>query len=441
MIRASATALSVNLELVVCTNADAVAPLTGSAWWPKTRPLRFSQSFSGIGLWVHGMEHQFCYGRCDVAPARRQLCTLLLSNGSRFQGELIGAPLSSSGELVFTTGMVGYSEAISDPSYFGQILVFTYPLIGNYGIPTPPKELALPIPRGFESAHARAAAVVLTIDSDEAFHWNSNNSLDAWLKAEGVPGIVGLDTRHLVHLVRQSRGLLGRVLPERPEGVRDFGPRLTPYAQEGFFDPGAHEILPEISTTKPNLLGKGRHRIALVDCGVKWNIIRQLLSHDCEVMLLPWDSDFSRVECDGWLISNGPGDPKKTADLQQRLAQLLSGDKPILGICLGHQLLALAAGMQTTRMEYGHRSHNQPVYMVGTRKGFITSQNHGYVVDESTMPPGWEAWFRNANDQTNEGLKHKTKPFRSVQFHPEAAGGPRDTSWILEQFVHDVKSH
>lgn len=354
----------------------------------------------------------------------RRKCQLELSTGATFEGELIGAPVAASGEMVFTTGMVGYSEAMTDPSYCGQILTFTYPLIGNYGIPTIPKALELPIPRGFESAKVNTAAVILTIDSEEVFHWNSFHSLDSWLRDEGVPGIVGLDTRHLVHLVRQTPNLLARVVPEGVE-------------KPAFFDPGQHEIVQRVSTKTRRRIGKGKSRIALVDCGVKWNIIRQLVERDCEVELIPWNDDFKNIDCSGWLLSNGPGDPTKTP-LVGHVKELLTTDVPILGICLGHQILSLAAGAKTKRMQYGHRSHNQPVYLVGTRRGFITSQNHGYVVDEDTLPEGWEPWFRNANDQTNEGIKHTTRPHRSVQFHPEAAGGPRDTSWILEQFVREV---
>jgi carbamoyl-phosphate synthase small subunit len=368
----------------------------------------------------------------------RPKCKLELSDGSVFEGELIGAPLLSSGELVFTTGMVGYSEAMTDPSYFGQILTFTYPLIGNYGIPTVPTKLATPIPRGFESERINTAAVIVTIDSEEAFHWNSFQSLDHWLKDQGVPGIVGLDTRHLVHLIRQTPNLRGKVVPEGATGKRSFGKKLTDIAHQGFFDPGEHTIVEEVSVREPVRIGKGKARIGLVDCGVKWNIIRQLIERDCEVEILPWNYELSKFDGSGWLLSNGPGDPTRTGDLRQRVAGLLKEDRPILGICLGHQILSLAAGAKTTRMQYGHRSHNQPVYLVGTRRGFITSQNHGYVVDEATLPQGWEPWFRNANDQTNEGIKHTTKPFRSVQFHPEAAGGPRDTGWILEQFVSEV---
>lgn len=369
----------------------------------------------------------------------RQRCTLVLSNdGERFEGDLIGAPLTASGELVFTTGMVGYSEAITDPSYFGQILIFTYPLIGNYGIPTLPDGLKLPIPRGFESNHANAAAVIITVDSPETFHWNSLQSIDSWLKQQNVPGIVGLDTRHLVHLIRSGRNILGRVEPEHPEGQRWLGAGFKDQPKDSFFDPGNHDILSEVSVKEPRRLGSGACRIGLVDCGVKWNIIRQLLELQCEVELVPWNYDLSKIDCDAWLLSNGPGDPMKTGGLCEQVANLLKGTRPVLGICLGHQLLSLAAGAKTERMTYGHRSHNQPVYEVGTRRGYITSQNHGYVVIDKSLPEGWSAWFRNINDQTIEGIRHQTKPFRSVQFHPEAAGGPRDTAWIMEQFVAEV---
>ena len=369
----------------------------------------------------------------------RQTCSLQLSNGESFQGELIGASLRSSGEMVFTTGMVGYCEAMTDPSYFGQILTFTYPLIGNYGIPELPKELTLPIPRGFESEKVHTAGVIVSIDSPEAYHWNSFNSLDAWLKEQGVPGIVGLDTRHLVHMIRSTPNLCAKIEPEKPTGFREFGAGLDAAAQEGFFDPGQHTIMPAVSTPESKTIGTGDVRIGLIDCGVKWNIIRQLIELNCTVELVPWDADLTKVKCDGWLISNGPGNPENTGDLKDRVKKLMAGTKPILGICLGHQIVCLAAGATTERMVYGHRSHNQPVYQVGTRKGAISSQNHGYIVHEDSLGKDWEPWFRNANDQTNEGIRHKSKPFRSVQFHPEAAGGPRDTGWILEEFVQEVR--
>lgn len=370
----------------------------------------------------------------------RQSCLLRLSDGHEFKGELIGAPVRSSGELVFTTGMVGYSEAITDPSYFGQILTFTYPLIGNYGIPKAPESLEDGLPRGFESLRPQAAAVIFAIDSQEVFHWNSLHSIDAWLKEHGVPGIVGLDTRHLVHLIRSQHNLLGRVEPLGEITGTRYEAQGFQLPESGFFDPGMKEIIRQVSTPEPLTLGKGQKTVAVIDCGIKWNIIRQILEQDCKVKLLPWNYDFSTVEADGWLVSNGPGDPTRTGELVEQVKKIISQSKPVLGICLGHQIICLAAGATTKRMAYGHRSHNQPVYQVGTRRGHITTQNHGYVVEDHSLPNDWEPWFRNVNDQTIEGVQHKFKPIRSVQFHPEASGGPRDTAWIMEQFIAEVNT-
>ena len=369
----------------------------------------------------------------------RSKCTLKLSNGTELTGELIGAPLTASGELVFTTGMVGYSEALTDPSYFGQILLFTYPLIGNYGVPPLPADMTIESSRGFESGKVHASAVIVAVDSADAFHWSSRQTLDAWLKEQGVPGVVGLDTRQLVHLIREEKKVYGQVVPEESRGTRtNIFSEIPSVSPAVFFDPSAHEVVRAVSCEKPFIIGRGKKRVAVVDTGVKWNILRQLVEHGSEVEVLPWNYDFSKVDASGWLLSNGPGDPLKTGDLKDRVASLLKGDRPILGICLGHQLLALAAGATTSRMPYGHRSHNQPVQLVGTRKGFITSQNHGFMVDTESLPADWMPWFVNANDQTIEGIRHVSKPFRSVQFHPEAAGGPRDTGWIIEQFVKEL---
>lgn len=366
-------------------------------------------------------------------------CTLQLANGAEFKGRLIGAPLKSSGEMVFTTGMVGYSEALTDPSYFGQILIFSYPLIGNYGIPPMPEDPMAILPPGFESRNIHVSGVIITTDSPNAYHWNSFQSLDQWLKQNGVPGICDVDTRHLVHLVREEASPLARIIPDYHQGYRKLGVN-QPYDLADFdlFDPSKQQLLDRITTPSKRIIGKGKKRIALIDCGVKWNIIRQILALGCEIELIPWDSELSKIDCDGWLISNGPGDPAKAELLISRVRNLLGESRPILGICLGHQILSLAAGAQTTKMRYGHRSHNQPVILCGTRRGFMTSQNHGYVVDPEKLPDTWEPWFVNANDQTIEGIKHKSKPFQSVQFHPEAAGGPRDTSWILGDFMKQM---
>ncbi len=368
----------------------------------------------------------------------RSKCILKLSNGREFTGELIGAPVSSSGELVFTTGMVGYSEALTDPSYFGQILLFTYPLIGNYGIPPLPTFLTMESSRGFESDRVHASAVIVAVDSEDAFHWTSRQTLDAWLKQQNVPGIVGLDTRQLVHMIREEKKLYGAVVPEGATGVRSFMDVMPSESPAVFFDPSAQEVVQAVSCKEPYVIGRGTKRVVVVDTGVKWNILRQLVQSGAEVQVVPWDYDLSKVDAAGYLLSNGPGDPEKTGNLRDRIKQLFETKRPILGICLGHQLLALAAGATTSRMPYGHRSHNQPVQLVGTRKGYITSQNHGFMVDHGSLSNEWEPWFINANDQTIEGIRHRTLPYRSVQFHPEAAGGPRDTGWIIEQFVKEL---
>ena len=363
----------------------------------------------------------------------RQQGRLTLSTGETFQGNLIGAPAPKSGELVFNTGMVGYSEALTDPSYFGQILIFSYPLIGNYGIP---KLLALDetlLPAGFESSKIQVSAVVLSIDSEFAFHWSSFQCLDAWLEQEGTPGLVSVDTRHLVHLIRNHGGVLGRLEP-----ASAAAPALQTHE---FFDPAKHNLLPYVSRQEPKIFGRGSVRIGVVDCGLKWNLLRQLIALDCEVQVLPWDADFQSYDCSGWLLSNGPGDPKNTGDLLKRIAKLLDQKKPILGVCLGHQILALAAGAQTERLPYGHRGHNQPVVDLETSRGFMSTQNHGYVVVKDSLPAGWKPWFNNINDNSLEGLKHEALPYRSVQFHPEASGGPQDTGWILKNFVDSVRAH
>lgn len=368
----------------------------------------------------------------------RSKCLLQLSNGTQFEGDLIGAPLISSGEMVFTTGMVGYSEAITDPSYFGQILVFSYPLIGNYGIPKLPLDNSWPIPRGFESNKAHTSGVIISLDSTDCYHWNSFESLDKWLEAQGIPGIVGLDTRHLVQTIRNNKNLLGRIVPSEPTGELSRG-SFTPNL-ENFYDPSQHEILGFVTKGQPATLTQGTPKIGVIDCGVKANILRQLEASGAGIELIPWDQDFSKFKVDGWLISNGPGDPTKTGQLIEKVKTLIKEDRPILGICLGHQILSLAAGAKTHRMEYGHRSHNQPVRLMETRRGFITSQNHGYVVEETSIPKNWQVWFKNANDSTVEGIRHSSLPLRSVQFHPEAAGGPRDTGWILQEFIDEVRN-
>ena len=359
--------------------------------------------------------------------------TLYLSNGDRLTGFRMGAPVVASGEIVFTTGMVGYPETITDPSFYGQILVFSYPLVGNYGV-ADFRRIEDELARGFESSRIHLTGVVLASDAGPGFHWQSAQSLGAWFQAQGVPAIFGVDTRRLISVIRAGVSLLARIEPEGADGAHPL------HAGRGdFYDPSTEAVVPRVSTTNRRRVGSGPRRIALLDCGVKWNIVRSLVDFGCEVEWLPWDTDPSTVDCDAWVLSNGPGDPEKTGPLVGNVRKLLDQGRPVLGICLGHQLLALAAGAKTERLRYGHRSHNQPVYTPGSKRGYLTSQNHGYVVRGDTIPEGWAPWFVNANDGSIEGLRHESKPFYSVQFHPEAAAGPRDTSWIFHDFLSGVR--
>ena len=366
----------------------------------------------------------------------KRKAVLTLSNGSWLEGKLIGAPLVSSGELVFTTAMVGYNETLSDPSFFGQILIFSYPLIGNYGVPPLSGMNTVP---GLESDKIHASAVIMTQDSPTAYHWNTVTTVDEWLKQHNVPGIIGIDTRELIHKVRDSNKLLGIITPENSEGSRTLHPKLADFNHSNFFDPSSCDVTSLVSTTTKKIIGKGKIRIGLIDCGVKWNIIRNLLRMECEIELLPADTDLSKVDCNGWVISNGPGDPQNTGGLKAKVANLYKETRPILGICMGNQIMGLAAGATTERLVHGHRGHNQPVYMFGTNKAYMTSQNHGYVVSKQTLPEEWKPWFINVNDGSIEGIAHIEKPFWGVQFHPEAAGGPCDTQWIFDDFIKTVQ--
>ncbi len=352
-----------------------------------------------------------------------QKASLVLSNGMTFQGESIGAPISAEGELVFNTGMVGYTQSLTDPSYYGQILAFTFPLMGNYGVPEPG-----PGAYGFEGRKISPSAVIVAHHSSQAFHWRSHQTLSQWLKVDGIPGVAGLDTRLLTQIIRSFPEVRAKLVIGTDAGSAAFHSSASP----------GPVLLPRVSTAERRVLGKGRKRIGLVDCGVKWNIIRQLLAQECEVELIPWDTDLSQVDCSAWLLSNGPGDPKNTGGLISQVRGLIDQGLPIFGICLGYQILALAAGAKTEKLRFGHRGHNHSVHLVGTQRGFMTSQNHGYAVVEDTLPDQWVPWFRHLNDGTLEGIRHRSLPFRGVQFHPEAAAGPQDTRWLMEEFVQEL---
>jgi carbamoyl-phosphate synthase small subunit len=352
---------------------------------------------------------------------------LILDDGSQFCGWSFGYEAGTTGEVVFNTAMTGYPESLTDPSYAGQILVTTYPLIGNYGVPdTGIGENGLPL--FMESDRIHAKALVVADYSKTYSHWNAKESLDAWLRREGVPAITGIDTRRLTKLLREHGVMMGKIVLEDSESV-------LPSEDYGSVNWVEKVSCTEVITYQPE--GEKKHRVVLVDCGVKANIIRCLIKRGIEVVRVPWDYDFNKLDFDGLFLANGPGDPERCEKTVANIRTFLNSKevRPCMGICLGNQLLAKAAGAKTYKLKYGHRSHNQPVQKVGTTQCFITSQNHGYAVDDSTLPGDWKPLFVNMNDGSNEGICHKSNPWMSAQFHPEACSGPVDTEFLFDEFV------
>lgn len=344
---------------------------------------------------------------------------LTLEDGSFYTGKSFGAVTPAAGEVVFNTAMTGYPESLTDPSYRGQILCLTYPLIGNYGAPGKVTENDLL--RFHESSSIHISGLIVSDYSFDYSHWNADESLGSWLSRNNIPGIFGIDTRALTKRLREKGAMLGKIEPAGTE--------------TSFHDPNNDNLVAGVSISEKKVYGNGKYRIVMIDCGVKYNIIRNLLKRDTTVIRVPWDYDFINEEYDGLFISNGPGDPKMCKPAIANIGRALQDDKPVFGICLGNQLMALAAGADTYKLKYGHRSHNQPVLKVGTNRAYITSQNHGYAVNNDTLPEGWEPLFINVNDKTNEGMRHVSKPFFSTQFHPEASGGPTDTDFLFDEFI------
>jgi carbamoyl-phosphate synthase small subunit len=348
---------------------------------------------------------------------------LILEDGSVFAGKSFGYHGSVSGEMVFNTAMTGYPESLTDPSYKGQILVSTYPLIGNYGVPS--KETENGIPKFYESDEIHIAGLVISEYSFGYSHWNAQKSLGDWLKEYKVPGIFGIDTRSLTQLLRENGPMLGKVVADDVDVE--------------FYNPDIHNLAAMVSTKEKLVYGNGKYRVVLLDTGAKYNILRCLLKRDTTVIRVPWDYDFTQEEYDGIVLSNGPGNPALYEASINNIRKALKGDKPIFGICLGNQLMGIAAGGSTHKLKYGHRAHNHPVKLVGTDKCYITSQNHGFVLDTDSLDSDWEPYFINLNDNTNEGIRNKKKPFFSTQFHPEASGGPTDTEFLFDNFMDLVK--
>ncbi|MHC6203703.1 glutamine-hydrolyzing carbamoyl-phosphate synthase small subunit [Breznakiellaceae bacterium SP9] len=363
---------------------------------------------------------------------------LVLEDGSEYTGYSFGKPRSGVGEVVFTTGMTGYPQSLTDPSFKGQILVATYPLMGNYGVPLNKKsgepfvdEYGIPV--HFESPKIQVAGFVVSEVCEEPSHFACGTDLSSWLEKSGVPGICGIDTRSLTKRLREQGVMLGKILVEGSRDIiMDSGRMVEPVAEVSPKE--LSQYFPAACTHNPPL------RIALIDCGAKANILRCLLARNVSVQRLPWNHTLDGITYDGLFLSNGPGDPKACGKTIAAVRRAFERRKPVFGVCLGNQIMALAAGGDTYKLPYGHRGQNQPCIeldtaAVGRERCYITSQNHGYAVRGESLPQNWEPWFINANDKTIEGIRCKDGPFSAVQFHPEGCPGPRDTEFLIDRFI------
>jgi len=364
---------------------------------------------------------------------------LLLEDGTFFTGKGFGATENTSGEVVFSTSMVGYPEALTDPSYRGQILSLTYPLVGNYGVP--PYDSKLGIPLCFESDRIQVRALAIHELCLEPHHWASTRTLDKWLSDEGIPGIYGIDTRRLTKKLRTHGVMLGIVKVCEVGEEPNFDELLED--AKAIPDPNLTDLVREVTVKEPiHYDVEGKKTVVLIDCGVKFGIIRNLLARGISVVRVPYD--FSAKEImdyhpNGVFLSNGPGDPKKCAKTVESVREIVE-KVPLMGVCLGAQILALAVGGDTYKLKYGHRSQNQPALDLKTNRCYITTQNHGYAIDtECFCKTPLEPWFINANDKTIEGVKHKTKPIFAVQWHPEASPGPYDTEFLFDTFANMIE--
>ncbi|MFH1471301.1 MAG: glutamine-hydrolyzing carbamoyl-phosphate synthase small subunit [Nanoarchaeota archaeon] len=396
-----------------------------------------------------------------------QEAVLLLKDGSVFRGKLFGACKKVFGEVVFNTGMVGYVEALTDPSYAGQILVSAYPLVGNYGVPEYSEDKNR-IPIGFESKGIKVAAYVVSELCKKPSHSDSKKTIGKWFKEEEKTGIQGIDTRRLVKILREEGCMMGVVCPGNPDmeslakelknaqnpnsrnlvdevsikSQKKIGNHENPQAISSDFQAFQSHLAPQISTGRASTFESGKKKITLIDCGAKAGILRELLKRDASVTVVPYNHPAEKIieeNPDGIMISNGPGDPKVLKETIECVKRLIPIKIPIFGICLGNQILSLALGADTYKLKYGHRSQNQPCKDMFSGRTYITTQNHGFAVDKGSLPDDVSVWFVNANDGTVEGIKHKELPCFSVQFHPEAMPGPTDTAFLFDVFFETIE--
>ncbi|KAI9296608.1 small subunit of carbamoyl-phosphate synthase [Neoconidiobolus thromboides FSU 785] len=367
-----------------------------------------------------------------------QVQYLKLKSGQLFKGLSFGAEKECSGEAVFTTSTVGYPESMTDPSFRGQILVFTQPLIGNYGAPNTTRD-EFNLLKYYESEKIQVEGIIVNDYATQYSHWNAIESLGAWCKRNNVPAISNVDTRMVVKLLRDQGSTLASMQFDKEK-------------ESEYKDPNLRNLVDEVSTKKVYTVGKGKINIAVIDCGIKNNILRSLLgqSEDIKLTVLPWNYDIinNKIEgksihdFDGLFLSNGPGNPNYCQELISNMSYLVENfNKPIFGICMGNQVLGKSIGLDVYKMKFGNRGHNQPAINLLTNRCFITSQNHGYALNDTVLPNNWLKYFTNANDHSNEGIKHQFKPISSVQFHPEAKGGPMDTHFLFKDYIELVKQY
>ncbi|MCL5666416.1 MAG: glutamine-hydrolyzing carbamoyl-phosphate synthase small subunit [Patescibacteria group bacterium] len=387
---------------------------------------------------------------------------LILKDGSEYVGKSFGKEKPMAGEVVFATGMVGYPESLTDPSYAGQILVLTYPLQGNYGVPEK---------KYWESGKIQVSGLVVSSYIDTPSHHSSKQTLSDWLKKQNIPALEIKDTREITQKLRTHGVMLGKMefnnvslrasasersnLSQEKIASSTFAKASAylrsagqnPLLRQGFGgqgglamtefkDPNLENLAAKVSTKKVYRAGSGKKTVVVIDCGLKQNIVRELVKRNVKVVVVPWDYNLKKLKFDAALISNGPGDPKQATTTIENVKYLLAKKIPTFGICLGNQILALAADGDTYKLKYGHRGQNQPCVLQGTNKCYLTTQNHGFAIKK--IPKGFKQWFYNANDKTNEGIIHNKLPFMSVQFHPEAHPGPLDTGWLFDEFLKKI---